>query len=318
MICRGGEKMFVSVLLPAYNAERTIAESIESMLKQTYPHFELILINDGSTDGTSDIMRDYEKADARVRVISHTNMGMGESLNHAMSMAQHDWLVRMDADDISLPNRLERQIAYLKQNPDVRVASCFGFYIDGNSRILGKTYHDLTTKSAFERYLANGEAIGLLHPGVIMYKPIVLSVGGYRGRFWPADDIDLWNRLAERGHLILVQPEYLIKYRVHLGSITVRRHLDSRLKYEWARECMWRRRAGQKEITYEEFLYEMNSKPLLSRINKKRKMYAKYYYKTAGYYYAIKNYGRFLFHIGAAALLQPTYTLPKLYHQRLE
>jgi len=308
--------MFVSVLLPAYNAEKTVAESIESILNQTYPHFELLLINDGSTDGTLDIMRNYEKADARARIISHENMGKGESLNHAISVAQHDWIALMDADDISLPNRLERQLSFLKQNPDVRAASCLGFYIDENSRILGKTYHDLTTRAAFEHYLESGEAIGLLNPGAIMYKPAFLSVGGYR-RIWPAEDIDLWNRLAESGYLILVQPEYLVKYRIHGSSATTRKQMETRLKYEWVRECMWRRRAGQPEITYEQFLSEMNSKPLLWRINKKRKRYSKYHYRTAGYYYATKSYGRFLFHIVASALLQPSYALKKLYKQKL-
>ena len=110
----------VSVILPAYNAEAYLKEAIDSILNQTFPDFQLIVINDCSTDGTEEIIRQY--ADPRlVPVKNEKNLGIAATLNRGLSLAQGDYIARMDADDISLPHRLERQVAYLDAHPDIAV-----------------------------------------------------------------------------------------------------------------------------------------------------------------------------------------------------
>src|SRR5688500_5602523 len=101
---------FISVLMPAYNAERYVARTIRSVLAQTYGHFELIAIDDGSTDGTLAILREFEKLDSRIRVVSHANVGMGMALNRAWLLCRGEWVARIDADDLMMPDRLARQL----------------------------------------------------------------------------------------------------------------------------------------------------------------------------------------------------------------
>jgi len=299
----------VSVLLPAYNAEDTIVEAIESSINQTYDDFELLLINDGSTDGTNEIMLSCAKKDDRIRVISHPNWGMGRSLNHGMKLAKSDWIVRMDADDVMMPNRLERQVAFIKEHPQIAVSSCLVYYIDANGRIIGKNSSDLKTPEDLKRYINDNELIGLNHPGVIMNKNVVMSVGGYRSKFWPADDVDLWCRIAEKGYLILVQQEYLMKYRIHGSSISIDGAREARLKVRWVKECMIARRKGKKEPEWEEYLNILKSRPILVRLNHERKDMAKIFYKLAVFHFSRRNHWRTLFNLIRAALLQPSYVL---------
>src|SRR3954451_4203431 len=101
--------MKVSVLMPAFNAEHYILEAVESVLSQTHTDFELIIVDDGSTDNTLSVVEPYARKDKRVKVISHPNMGISHSLNRALDLASNEWIVCMHADDIMLPNRIERQ-----------------------------------------------------------------------------------------------------------------------------------------------------------------------------------------------------------------
>lgn len=300
--------MFVSVLLSAFNAEKTIAEAIESILSQTHRDFELLLINDGSTDGTLLIMQKFADQDHRIKIISHQNMGMGASLNQALHLANAEWVVKMDADDIMLPQRLERQIAFIKKHPDIVVASCLVYYVDEYGRVIGKNSSDLRTREDLIRYLKSNELIGFHHSGVIMKKEVIISVGGYRPRFWPADDIDLWNRVAERGYLILVQPEYLVKYRIHASSISVSNVRMARLKLRWVRECMICRRTGLPEPSLEEFLRIERNRPWWIRLNHWRKDLAKVFYKRAVCYFSKHQYHRIIAPFIGSLLLQPSYT----------
>ena len=207
--------MFVTVLLSALNAEDTISEAIASVLSQTHKDFELILIDDGSTDRTLEIMQRFGLNDPRIRVVSHPNMGMGASLNAGLSMARARWVARMDADDVMIPNRLKRQLSFLRDNCGVTVASSLVYHIDDDGRLLGSSVSDLKTAADLARYVRNNETVGFHHPAVIMRRDVVLEIGGYRPQFWPADDIDLWTRIAEKGHLLLVQQEYLLKWGIH-------------------------------------------------------------------------------------------------------
>lgn len=308
----------VTVLMPVYNGAHYLGKAIESVLAQTHRNFELLLINDGSTDESLNIMTRYAQLDNRIGIMSHENCGMGESLNHALRRASTEWVVRMDADDIMFFNRLERQISFIVENPNIRVTCCRAQYIDEKECIIGKTASDLTNWEAFHRYLETGEAIGLLHPGVAMHRQTVLDVGGYRGQYWPADDIDLWNRLAERNHAILVQDEILMYYRVHPGSAITCNYRFGRLQYEWVRACMRARRLGQPEPSRKTFLEEWNNVTWYERLNRARKINAKYLYRKAGHNWLAGSWFQTVIRLGGAALLQPVYTIGRLKSQLLE
>jgi glycosyltransferase involved in cell wall biosynthesis len=310
-------KDLVTVIVPAYNAGKFLVKAVESILAQTHTNLEIILINDGSTDNTLEIMKRYKSIDKRVVIDSHENLGMGDSLNRALLLATGSLVARMDADDIMLPVRIEKQLAFMKSNKNVAVASCLAYYINEADQIIGKTFSDIRTVDDSKRYFILNQAIGILHPGVIYRKEIILKVCGYRGIFWPADDIDLWNRLIEKKHHIVVMQEILMKYRICGSSVITSGFLRSRLKFEWVRDCMYKRRSGQSEISFEKFLEDQTRQSIVTRANRARKNLAKFYYRSAGFEYASKKWISFFFKLITAFFLQPLYVLKKLKRQKL-
>ncbi len=301
--------MLASVVMPAYNAERFLPQAIESVLAQTWHNLELIVIDDGSSDNTLAIARDYAARDPRVKVFTQPNKGFAETLHRGFELSASEWVFRMDADDRMHPNRLERQIAFLSQHPELDVASSLVFHIDANNRVIGKDNSHLFTHEAIQNLVNANELIGFCHPAAVVRKSAVIAVGGYRKQFWPAEDIDLWNRLAERGCRMLVQPEYLLDYRMHGTSASIAGARAARQKLRWLKDCMLRRRAGQPELDLESFLAEQRSASWFTRLNRERKDLAKILYKAAVFHYAQKKYAAVAFKLIAAISLQPGYVL---------
>lgn len=310
--------MKVTVVIPAYNAERHLEEAVKSVLGQTHDDFELIVVNDGSQDHTLAILNELARTDRRIKVIDQDNRGTAGALNRGLEEAETEWVVVMHADDLMLPERLERQIAFIRKNPDLKVSSCLAYYISETGKQLGKTKADLFSREKFQWYVDHHETIGLLHPGAVLHRDTVMNLGGYRQPFWPAEDIDLWNRVAEKGHLILVQNEVLMKYRIHTGSVSTARFAATRLKYEWVRRCMQSRRGGQPELDWEAFQQEWNSAPVLQRLNRSRKTQAKAFYHAAGHDYLRGQVVKGALKLSMAALLQPDYVLPRLRSQMVK
>jgi glycosyltransferase involved in cell wall biosynthesis len=309
--------MFLSVLLPAYNAEKHLPEAIASVLAQTHSDFELLLLNDGSTDHTLEIAEKFRARDQRIQVITHGNLGMGAALNQAMEFARSKWIVRLDADDVMRPHRLERQIAFIERYPRLAVAGSLVHYIGEDGRTLGAATSPLATPRDFERHQREGKAISLHHPSVILRKQIALDVGGYRPEFWPADDFDLWARIAEQDGLILVQQEYLVQYRIHGASISIAAAAQAGRKVRWAKECAVRRRQGQSEPGYRQFQQIEQSRPLLARANYNRKDFAKVLFKQALFDYSLRRYLHAFAVMAASSILRPSFALPRLYSRFL-
>lgn len=128
-------KPLVSVIMPCYNATSYLKEAIESIIEQTYKKLEIIVINDGSTDNTLSILKEYTRMDSRLKIINQTsNQGLVSSLNLGIGKATGDYIARMDADDVSILNRIERQINFLQLNPDIDAVSCGFYYIKTNQK----------------------------------------------------------------------------------------------------------------------------------------------------------------------------------------
>ena len=132
------EEKMISVILPAYNAEKFLREAIDSILGQTYKNFELIVLNDGSTDRTEDIILAYD--DPRIRYVKNEkNLKLIKTLNKGIDLAKGEYIARMDADDISLPRRFEIEVNYLQEHSDIDVVSCFPYNMSMNGVVLGKS-----------------------------------------------------------------------------------------------------------------------------------------------------------------------------------
>ena len=206
----------ISVLLPAYNARRFIAAAVQSILDQTFTDFELIVIDDGSTDNTKKILQGFADKDPRVKLISRPNTGYVTALNEAIAMARGEFFARMDADDISLPTRFEKQVAYLRENPDVVLLGTHVAQMDGAGAVIGPMRDVAFGHERIDAALLR-RGWPIVHPAVMMRADAVRKVGGYVVEFCPNEDHDLFLKLGEIGRLENL-PEVLVHYRKHAAS----------------------------------------------------------------------------------------------------
>ena len=206
----------VSVLMPVYNGARFLAEAIDSIRGQTFADFEFVIVDDGSTDASPAILADHARMDPRIRVVSQANAGIVAALNRGLAECRAPLVARMDADDVSLPPRLERQRAFLEAHPRVAVVGT-ALQLVSETGAVGPEVRHATGQAAISRGLRRGNC--LAHPTVMMRRGVVLAVGGYREFLRHAEDYDLWTRLVER-HQLANLTECLLRYRVHGGQVS--------------------------------------------------------------------------------------------------
>lgn len=213
----------VSVVLPVWNGERFLSEAIESVLSQTLEAFDLLVVDDGSTDATLDIAQTFARRDPRVHVISLPRTGIANALNAGISNARGRYVARMDADDISLPSRLEKQVAYLDAHPEcVAVGSAIEVIDEAGAHVGTKTFP--ADHADINHTLISGWTTALAHPTVMTRREALLSVGAYRPDRVPSEDLDLWFRLSRIGKLANMS-EQLLRYRRHRDTVGVRDHV---------------------------------------------------------------------------------------------
>ncbi|WP_224999902.1 glycosyltransferase [Cesiribacter sp. SM1] len=306
---------FISVIIPAYNAELYIAKAIESVLDQTYKHFELIIVDDGSTDRTADIVQNYAERDGRVKYFYQENTGVGKASNKCIELAKGDIIARMDADDIMLPNRLEEQYQFLLKHPEISAVSCLAYYINSKDNITGRTYSDILTIEDCNRYLKEDKIIFCLNPGTMFLKQPVQAVGGYNEEVKIAEDIDLWNRLLEHGYYTVVMPEILMKYRIHKSSATFLM-LPLMLQKKWIIANIRRRRKHLQPLAISEFITEQKQTSYIKTTALYCKEFGGHLYRLAGYAYGERDYFHFILYLLASIFLRPKYVLFKVLNQK--
>ncbi len=207
----------ISVLLPVYNAEPFVEAAVRSVLDQTCRDFELLVIDDGSSDGSLEVLRRLEREDSRISLLSRPNAGLVATLNELVAAARGTYLARMDADDLCLPHRFERQLAYLSRNPDCVALGSRCLFIDPDAMPICE-FMDEATHDEIERALL-APRLGIVHPSVMLRRDAMLRIGGYRSGFPHVEDLDLFLRLGEIGRLANLQT-VLLKYRLHEASVS--------------------------------------------------------------------------------------------------
>ena len=307
----------VTIIISAFNAEKFLAEAIDSVLIQSLGNFELILIDDGSTDGTLQIFKKYKQIDKRILIDSHKNIGMGESVNRAVKMANSELIARMDADDVMIDTRLEEQVKFMNSHPEIAITSCLTEFINQNGKSIGgqdfPQTKDLQTLDDTKRYVSEKKCIHFAHTGMICRKSAFLEVGGYDGKYWPSDDIELFNKVADKGYGVVVLPKKLMKYRLHNDSIITSKFYESVIKLYWVEDCIYRRRRGQHELTFLEYSDRFNSRPLLKRIRSFRVIFANHYFRQAGINYSNGNYYNFTWMLATSIILRPINILKRIF-----
>ena len=214
----------ISVILPVYNCEKYLSEAIESVLNQTFKDFELICINDGSTDNTSTILEYYSKLDSRVTVVSRPNKGLIYSLNEGIRLSKYDFIARMDADDICKETRLEQQLSFLIDNPDVGLLGTGYRYIDECGSVIGKRS---PPKYKFTIYSSLIFGSPFCHPSVMFNRSVLGDELLYDNEYLHAEDYELWTRLVPNYKVRNLNSE-LLDYRVLNTSISRENKLTQR------------------------------------------------------------------------------------------
>ena len=209
----------ISVVLPVYNAEAYLREAIGSILAQSFTDFELIAINDGSTDDSGAILRELAARDTRIVLVERPNDRLISALNAGIESARADLIARMDADDVAMPERFALQHARMIQEPELAVLGSFIRIMDKTGNIIRLNEYPLTPK-ATARCLERG-GCPVAHPAVMMRRGAVLKIGGYRKAFSHAEDYDLWLRMSDLGYAIANLPQLLLNYRWHGTNVSV-------------------------------------------------------------------------------------------------
>lgn len=266
----------VTVVVPIYNGSSFLAETLHSLLSQSFSDFELLAIDDGSTDNSAEIVRSLK--DDRIRLIQQTNAGLCATLNLGIAEATATYLARCDQDDISYPHRLSRQMQTMRDHP-----GALGLFA-------------LSTKLGAKHRWSNADkavvAVGavkdfepakdgcLLGSTMFCRTDALRDAGGFRQQYYPADDWDLELRLAQQGR-VLVMREPLIAYRFHAGANTYRTFLRMQQKSRWASDSYERRSRGLPELSFAEF-ESAQQRGLGARLNRARKDLSKLQMRLAG------------------------------------
>lgn len=239
----------VSAIMPAFNAERFIRSAVDSILAQTFQNFELIILNDGSTDSTQSIIEAY--SDPRIRIINKENSGVASTLNLGLEKARGEFIWRHDADDVSLPKKLERQMNFLESHPEfILCATQIAFMtergkVGWNKRQPKSNWLD---ESEYQEVFFEDFApySPITHATILGKRESLLKCQGYRTAFKTAEDIDLWLRLLENGRLaVLNYCDYLV--RLSSSSATAVQGWKNHFYRELAKEFYRVRQNGEQD-----------------------------------------------------------------------
>lgn len=216
----------LSVLMPVYNGATYLAQAIESIRAQTFGDFEFIIVNDGSTDRTLKILQRFAQKDPRIRILSRPNTGIVGALNDGLAVCRGEYIVRMDADDFALPERLARQFRYLETHPELVAIGSSVLMVDPAGRPL-KKFQAQSDPKLVRIGLIGAIDIGIIHPALMVRRSVMERVGGYRQPYQLVEDFDLFQRLLDEGELGNV-PETLLHYRQHFASTNSTRYQTQR------------------------------------------------------------------------------------------
>ena len=233
----------VTVVMPVYNCKDKVANAVKSILSQTFTDFELIIVNDGSTDGVSGILEEYKKEDGRVVIISQANKGLSYSINQALQISKGKYVVRQDADDVSLPERIEKQLEFIKKN-NIDILGSYAYLVNEKGAVI----EDIVRPCIYEDIVRNLERENcILHPTLMFKRQAVISIGGYSENYEFAQDYELYLKAVRGGLRLGCIPEFLVKITHSASSVSVKLR-RKQLLYALSAQAMYF--AKQKEFRF--------------------------------------------------------------------
>lgn len=206
----------LSIIMSVYNNESTLPLTIDSVLTQVFKEFEFIIVDDCSIDKSVEIIKMYQKKDNRIILIQNdSNLGLPKSLNKAIKLAKYDYIARIDGDDICMLDRLEKQIAYMKENPSVDILGTGAVLIDQQGVDVGEVFMPQFNEDIKSTIVYKNP---MIHPSIMMKRSVLEELSGYDEKLRKAQDLDLWERAANSGKVFHNLQEHLIRYRIDLNK----------------------------------------------------------------------------------------------------
>lgn len=299
--------------MPVFNQENYLSEAIESVLNQSLKNFEFLLLDDGSTDSSAQIIGYYATVDNRIKAFYGPNHGKCEATNMLASLAQGFFLAFMDADDVMMPDRLETQIEFHLKNPKVDATSSHCYYINEKSKGLGQqNYPGLQTIEECNKIRENKIIIQCSFTALMTTKSAFLTLKGLSADKWPCEDFDFFNRLIDHGYSLVIIQTPLMKYRLHASAITEQNPLAVFEKIGWVFKCIELRRKNEAEIPFESYKMLRDADSTWKKLNRKRFEYSQIYFRRAGISMLSKKYFDFTIQLITASLLSPSHITLKV------
>lgn len=297
----------ISVIIPAYNAAQYIEETLQSILNQTFQQFEIIIVDDGSTDDTLKILEKYSQNDSRIRVVQQQNGGSSKARNTGISLAKYDWIAPVDSDDILMPDRFEKQLAAAAQYPQVIGWGTYAVRITAEGKAYSAQETGPRTLEEFEqmRY-QQGEMIVMPASSVLLRKDILQKVGGYKSA--TLEDLILLDEMADHGPLLVI-PENLIHYRMHVSSKTgtFKRFRRQRVHYRYLKRKARKRAEGKPLVSLEDFLKAFNNSNPIARALSYIDDYSVYNFRLTAQHLGERKYRSLFKNATISFLLNPYY-----------
>lgn len=318
---RGNAEVPVTIIVCCYNAVQTVAETLESLLSQSHNSLEVLVIDDGSTDGSMQVAQSVVLRDSRVRLIcNEVNRGTAYTRMRGLTEAQTDLVMFFDSDDLAEPELVTRLLDKILEDTCILGVGCYGRYFN-EAGDLGIQRIGPTSKEAFFEIFSKHK-LAFMVPVTMFYRSAALEVGGYRQNIMPntrniryedfAEDLDLWCRMSDlgaQGRYFITIPVPLFRYRKPAGSLSTRNVRLMQLKMRWIKDCLRRRRNAVPELTLGDFVC---SRSWFERMNDYRSDIAAKFYKQAGFAFSGRNYLK----MGVFLLLTGIFS-PKLVLQKI-
>ena len=236
----------ITVAMSVYNDEPYVGESIESILRQTFTDFEFLIIDDRSTDGSAAVIAQKAAQDSRITVLASPEKGRVPALNALFGAARAPWVAIMDSDDISMPDRLARQMAMADSDARLGVIGCSAFLIDAAGKRIGDGTAKPATHADVLKCLEDKPLIN--HNAVLIRRDPVLALGGYHRAYRHAEDYDLWLRLVDSVRFANL-PEDLVAYRIYADQVSTKHVVEQTANAAISWQAYCERRAGRADPT---------------------------------------------------------------------
>jgi len=270
----------ISVITPAYNAAKYIGQAIESVQTQGIDEFEMLIIDDGSTDETREIILRYANDDPRIILLQNEHSGVSEARNRGLEEAKFDWVALLDADDVFLTGKLLKQLESAKKFPEVLAWGTYAFNVGESGQIYDVTKTSPTDLKGYQTMLSRGDVFMPKNSSVLFRKSVFDRISNFESKYDSSEDIEFWSRVAAIGPIVVI-PEPLILYRLHPKSLSVHK-TDFQfmcVKFLCARNLKW---LSGEDLSLEEFLSGYRNRPWYERIVDYATMKSNGYWRNAG------------------------------------